>query len=219
MTMLSEDDAADVSDELEAMDEPVTVHLFTPDDCQFCEEAVELNEELVALSEKLALETHDFDSDVADANDVGRYGPEGPVALLSTEDAGDGVRFFGIPSGHEFGGYVADVVALSTGETDIPETVAEQVRDLDDPVDIKVFVTPTCPYCPQAVRTAHDFAIESDAVTAEMIEAQEFTSVSQEFNVRGVPQVNVNGEAAQFTGAQPPQQFLEQVRSALDAGA
>jgi protein-disulfide isomerase len=39
--------------------------------------------------------------------------------------------------------------------------------------------------------------------------------LSQDFGVRGVPQVNINDEAGEFTGAQPPQQFLEQVKAAL----
>jgi protein-disulfide isomerase len=48
-----------------------------------------------------------------------------------------------------------------------------------------------------------------------MIEAQEFMDVSQQFGVRGVPQVNINEEAGEFTGAQPPRQFLDQVKQAL----
>ncbi|MEF8830949.1 MAG: thioredoxin family protein [Halobacteriales archaeon] len=218
MAMLSEEDAEDVREELDAVDEEVTIHLFVPDSCQFCDDTVELNEEIAELSEKVVLEQHAFDDEAADEFAVDQYGEEGPVAVI-TKDGSDGVRYYGIPSGHEFGSYIADLVAVSTDETDIPDDVAEDVRAIDEEVNIKVFVTPTCPYCPQAVRTAHDFAIENENVSADMIEAQEFTSVSQEFGVRGVPQININGNAAQFTGAQPPHQFLEQLQSALGVEA
>lgn len=218
MAMLSDEDADDVREELDALDEEVTIHLFVPDSCQFCDDTVQLNEEVAELSENVVLEQHDFDDELVEEYGVDQYGDEGPVAVINKGD-GHGVRYYGIPSGHEFGSYIADLVAVSTGETDIPDDVAEDVRAIDEEVNIKVFVTPTCPYCPQAVRTAHDFAIENDNVTADMIEAQEFTSVSQEFGVRGVPQININGTAAQFTGAQPPHQFLEQLQSALGVEA
>ena len=39
---------------------------------------------------------------------------------------------------------------------------------------MQVFVTPTCPYCPAAVRMAHSLAIASDRVTADMVESIEF---------------------------------------------
>ena len=48
------------------------------------------------------------------------------------------------------------------------------MRGLGRPVHIQVFVTPTCPYCPQAVRLAHQFALESDQIRGDMIEATEF---------------------------------------------
>jgi protein-disulfide isomerase len=48
-----------------------------------------------------------------------------------------------------------------------------------------------------------------------MVEAQEFMELSQEFGVRGVPQVNINDHDGQFTGAQPPQQFFQEVQNAL----
>ena len=36
---------------------------------------------------------------------------------------------------------------------------------------IQVFVTPTCPYCPAAVRMGHSLAIASDMIQADMVES------------------------------------------------
>ena len=38
----------------------------------------------------------------------------------------------------------------------------EKLKELSRPVHIQVFVTLTCPYCPRAVRTAHQMAVESE---------------------------------------------------------
>ncbi|MFB6105590.1 MAG: thioredoxin family protein [Halobacteriaceae archaeon] len=214
MSILSEDDAAEVAELFERLDGDVGIHLFV-DDCGTCEDAVTLNRELVDLSERLSLSVHDLDDPEAATYDAAKY-DAGPVAVFTDGDGTDtGVRYFGVPSGQEFNSYLTDVVAASTGETQLDDAVRERLVAIDEPVEITVFVTPTCPHCPRAVITAHSFALENEHVTAEMVEAQEFMELSQEYGVRGVPQVNVNGHAGQFTGARPPSQFLDEVEAAL----
>ncbi|MFB6150380.1 MAG: thioredoxin family protein [Haloarculaceae archaeon] len=213
MGFISEDQRGDVRDVLAEMDDPVTVRVFTDDDCQYCDETVELNEELAEIGDDITLERYDVADGEAAAAGVDEYG--GPATVITRTGSGDeGVRYFGIPSGQEFGTYLQDIVAVSTGTTGLDADVAEAVADLDGPVDIKVFVTPTCPHCPGAVRVAHDFAILNDDVEASMIESQEFMELSREYGVRGVPHVVVNDEV-EFKGAQPPEAFLEQVQQAL----
>lgn len=216
MAILSDDDASEIEQLFADLTGDVGIHLFT-DDCQTCEQTVELNRELAALSERLTLTVHDLEDEAAATYDAAKYGA-GPVAVFTDGDGEDtGVRYFGIPSGQEINSYLTDIVATATGDTQVPEDLREDLAAIDQPVEIKVFVTPTCPHCPGAVITAHSFALENEHVTAEMIESQEFMDVAQEYGVRGVPQVNVavDGGDTQFTGARPPHQFLEEVRAAL----
>jgi glutaredoxin-like protein len=213
MAILSDENREDVRDVFEGMDRDVTAHVFTDGDCEYCEETVELNEELAALTDRYSVEIHSMDDAAAEEWDAGKYG-SAPVTVL-TDGEIRGVRYYGIPSGQEFGAYVRDIVAVSTGETGLDESIKADLAEIDEPVDITVFVTLTCPHCPQAVETAHKFAIENPMITSEMVESQEFMDLAQEYGVRGVPQVNINGEDGEFTGAQPPQQFLEQVKAAL----
>lgn len=213
MAILSDQNRADVREHFDGMNGDVTITLFTSDDCQFCEDAVELNRELADLSDQITFEVHDLDSEAARAIEADRHGG-GPVTVLTDGDV-EGVQYFGIPSGQEFGTYVRDIVTVATGETGLDEGIRAGLAEIDEPVNIKVFVTPTCPHCPRAVETAHRFAIENPHVTAEMIQSQEFMALAQEFGVRGVPQITVNDGAGQFVGAQPEGQFLDQVKQAL----
>jgi hypothetical protein len=63
---------------------------------------------------------------------------------------------------------------------------------------------------------AHKLAIESDLVTAEMVEATTFQDMSVQYQVRGVPKVVINDEAS-FEGNLPEEMFVEQVMTAVGA--
>jgi glutaredoxin len=78
-----------------------------------------------------------------------------------------------------------------------------------------VFVTPTCPYCPQAVVLAHRMALESPMVQAEMVEAMEFPELSDRYGVSGVPHTTINAGAGNVIGAAPENHLLQEIQRAL----
>lgn len=215
MPVLSADDRSEVNDVLAEVERAVTVYVFTDDDCQYCEQTLDLYRNVEGESDHVSVEIRDMDDPLADELGATKY--DGAPVTVVTRDGVTGVRYFGIPSGQEFSSFLQDLIVVSrgAGETPLPEAVRKRVREIDEPVELKVFVTPTCPHCPRAVRVAHDMAVENDLIEADAIESQEFVELSREFGVRGVPQTNVN-DAGQFTGGLPPQQFLEEVLSALD---
>ena len=59
-------------------------------------------------------------------------------------------------------------------------------------------------------------AVESEHVTAEVIEAMEFPDLSRRYAVRGVPKIVIN-ETTEFVGALPEDQYLEYVRAAVES--
>jgi hypothetical protein len=63
------------------------------------------------------------------------------------------------------------------------------------------------------VRLAHQFALESDLITADMVEATEFPHLAQRYQVRGVPRTVVN-ETGFIDGGLPEAAFVEQVLEA-----
>ena len=167
--------------------------------CQTCGTAEEFYGELAGLSGKLKLETFNKVTDTAKA---AAYGiTEVPAAVIEGPN-GARVKFLGIPSGYEF---VSLLEALKNSALPAQELKPETIVALNaitSPVNIKVFVTPTCPYCPPAVVMAHRFALVSPWITAEMIEATEFPALSDKYEVAGVPQIVVN-ETVKLVGAQP----------------
>lgn len=63
------------------------------------------------------------------------------------------------------------------------------------------------------MRLAHQFAVESDLVTADMVEATEFPHLAMRHQVRAVPKTVVN-ETGAIEGGLPEALFVQQVMAA-----
>lgn len=216
MALLKEEDRNYLIKEFEALPEPVTLIVFTQDnECQYCRETRMIGEEITALSDKLSLQVFDF---VKDKEIVEQYNIDkipATVIMRGGDNPKDyGIRYYGIPSGYEFSSIIEDIMMVSKGESGLSETTRQAVADLKTPLHLQVFVTPTCPYCPQAVRLAHQLALESDLVTADMVEAVEFPHLSMKYHVQGVPRTVIN-ESVHLEGAAPEAMLWGKVMEAV----
>ena len=66
---------------------------------------------------------------------------------------------------------------------------------------------------------AHQMALESPMIEAEMVEAMEFPELSDRFGVSGVPQTTVNQGAGTVVGAAPEEQLLAEIKRAVNKSA
>lgn len=120
------------------------------------------------------------------------------------------VVFQGLPSGYEFATLVDAVERVSGGGAELGSDSLELLAALDRDVEVMVFVTPSCPYCPGAASLANRMALASPHVRAVVVEANEFPELSDRFEVQGVPRTVVN-RAGGFVGAQPEAAFVRSV--------
>lgn len=220
MAFLPEKEAGELRIHLEAhLTGPVAIDLFTRPgtglwvpgrrECESCEDTRKLLEEVAALADKLTLRVHDVGAEPQPAAAAGIEEDQLPAVVLTGAARGR-VRFLGIPSGLEFGTLLRSVIDVSRGGTTLAEVTKESLHGLSKDVHIRVFVTPTCPFCPRAAQIAHQMAVENEHVTADVIEAGEFPELAERYHVQGVPKVVVN-EALEFVGAQPEARFLDHV--------
>jgi alkyl hydroperoxide reductase subunit AhpF len=128
------------------LDQPVQVLFFGKEgDCEYCEPTQQLLEEVCDLSDKLQLSVHDI---VRDAALAAQYQvdktPGTVIAGLDGEKIVDfGVRFAGIPSGHEFSSLINTMVAVSKRQPALSESTRAFLSSLTQPVLLQVYVTPT----------------------------------------------------------------------------
>jgi len=198
------------------MSKAVKLVLFTQEmECQYCSETHSLVEEVAELSELISIEVYDQlgDKEIAEQYNIDKIPA---VAIVADgDDAKDyGIRLYGIPSGYEFSTLIGDIVMVSKRESGLDDATKKYVRELEAPLHMQVFVTPTCPYCPQAVRLAHMMAMESDHVVGDMVEATEFPHLSQKYQVMGVPRTVIN-ENTFVEGAVPPAMLVDKVKEAF----
>jgi glutaredoxin-like protein len=199
--------------------EPVQVLFFgSKDNCEYCNDTQQLLEEVTALNDKVELSVYDMQEhqDVASKFNV----TNAPGIVIAARDGAKvtnlGIQFSGIPSGHEFSTLINDIVIVSKRESGLNEKTREFLKNLDKPLHLQVFVTPTCPYCPRAVLLAHQMAMENpQMIRAEGVEATEFPELANRFNVRGVPQTVINSGAGSVVGAMPEQNLLAEIMRAL----
>lgn len=124
------------------------------------------------------------------------------------------VRFVGLPGGYEFSTLLAVIVDVSTGRTDLSTSSLEALTAIDTPVQIRVFVTPSCPYCPRVARLAHQLAMANPMIVAEVIEANEFPELSERYRVRSVPKTVIN-DRIEFVGSLPEAKVIEAIQTAV----
>src|SRR5512138_3991714 len=199
--------------------EPVQVLYFgSRENCEYCDEAKRLLEEVAATDDKIELSVYDLqeNQDIAQKFNVANA----PAVVIAAKDGAEirdlGVQFSGIPSGHEFGTLINDILLVSQRDSGLNEKTRQFLKNLDKPLHLQVFVTPTCPYCPRAVLLAHAMAMENPRmIRAEGVEAMEFPELADRFNVRGVPQTVINAGSGMVVGAVPEQNLLVEIRRAL----
>jgi glutaredoxin-like protein len=213
MQLIKDKDRESLRKELsQKMVDDIRVVVFTQDvPCVFCNEAVQVATELGEISPKIKVEVHDFVKDHMKATEL-RIDKIPATAVIGKKDYG--IRFYGMPSGYEFHSLVGAIVDVSRGESGLSNKTKEALRQLDQPVHLQVFVTPTCPYCPSSVRLAHKLAIESDMVWADMVEANEFVPLAQKHHVTGVPKTVIN-DGFEVAGAVPEDLLVAHVLHAV----
>ena len=216
MSLLKEEDREKLIERFQGLEQPVKLILFSQDfECQYCRETRQIAEELEALSPKISLEVYDFvaDKEMAETYRIDKI-PAIAILQVGPINKDYGIRYYGIPSGYEFSSLIEDIVLVSSGDSGLSVETRQWAANLTEDVHLQVFVTPTCPYCPQAVVLAHQLAMESDHITADMVEATEFPQLSMKYQVMGVPRTVVN-ETVHIEGAAPEGTLVARMEEAL----
>ncbi|MEA3267483.1 MAG: thioredoxin family protein [Candidatus Fermentibacteria bacterium] len=196
MPLLSDEDREAIKGHFALMTEDVTVTLTkAPGEC----ETESILTELCALSPRLTM-------DIVESKKES--------AMLPSLSIGNTGRliFRGIPSGYEFSSLLTGIIDSGRTEQTLSDETMAFLDGLKEDLHIKVFVTPTCPYCPNSVVLAHRMAAYSDRVVAEGIEANEFQDLSIKYKVQGVPRTVIN-ETYAVEGAQPESYLIEGLKN------
>ncbi|EOL42792.1 FAD-dependent oxidoreductase [Enterococcus caccae] len=163
------------------------------------EKSLELNSfltEFASLSDKILLETVQKG---ADSDREAKYGIDKLPSVVVLNDQGEytGIKFSGIPSGHEVNSIVLAVYNVGSAGQPIEEPVVNKIKELPKK-KVQIFVSLTCHYCPDVVAACQRIASINHNVEAEMIDIGVFPELKTEKKIMSVPAMIIDDKEIIF---------------------
>ena len=147
-------------------------------------ELVSFLSDIAGVSDKLTVEERD-------TNGVLRSS----ISFLLEADGEDtGIRFSGIPGGHEFNSLVLAMLHASGSALKIDDSLKAIVQGVQEKLNFEVFISLSCHNCPEVVQALNQFALLNPNITSEMIDGGLYQNLVNERDIQGVPSVYLNGE-------------------------
>jgi alkyl hydroperoxide reductase subunit F len=180
--MLTKDILQALKGYTENMQKSVTFVLQTGENPKRAE-LLEFLSAIAGVSDKLTLEERDSDE------------LRSPISFLLEADGEDtGIRFSGIPSGHEFNSLILAMLQSAGTPMKLDDGLVKMVSRVSEPLHFEIFVSLSCHNCPDVVQAFNQFALINPNIKSEMIEGGVFQDLIAERDIQGVPVVYLNGE-------------------------
>lgn len=135
-------------------------------------------QELSSLDEKLSAEFVQSTDEEAMAPNVGVFKQNG-------EDTG--IAFHGVPGGHEFNSFVLALYNAAGPGQVLDNVLLEQIKNIKQPVNMKILVSLSCTMCPELVMSAQRIAAENPLITAHAYDLNHFPALREKYKVMSVP--------------------------------
>jgi alkyl hydroperoxide reductase subunit F len=175
--------------------------IATLDDSETGVEMRSLLETIVALSDKVTLDTSG--SDVRT-----------PSFVVVREGETQGVRFAGLPLGHEFTSLVLALLWTGGHPPKVEQDVLDAIRALDGDFNFEVYMSLSCHNCPDVVQALSLMAIFNPKVKTVVIEGGAFQQEVTEREIMAVPMVFLNGKV--FGSGR---MLVEEIVAKIDTGS
>jgi len=186
------------------MDHEVPLVLFTDPfiNSQYSDAARTVIRAVRELSDKVTLREYGMNHALAQQYHV----TQSPTLLFDPDHFS--IRWLGSPIGQEGRTFVEALIMLGYGRADISGPSQNILKKISSPRNIRLFVSPTCPYCPQQAVNALKAAItRPDLISLEIVDIMANPAMTEKYNAYGVPVCYAN-EVMIARGAQPEELFM-----------
>jgi thioredoxin reductase (NADPH) len=157
------------------------------------------------LTDKIVLREYDLSHDMAQ-----QMGIDHSPTLVFDPDRYN-VRWLGAPLGEEGRIFLEVLLRIGTDKSDLNEAALGVLKKIDQPRHIKVFVSASCPYCPQQALNALKAAVAMpDMISLEIIDIQANADLADQYGAHSVPQTFTN-DVLTALGAQTEELFMSSI--------
>ena len=153
------------------------------DDSDASREMMELLRDIASLSSLITLGQRDHDASVRT-----------PSFSVNRIGADMGIRFAGIPMGHEFTSLVLALLQAGGHPPKADAAVIEQIQSLDGDFNFEVYISLSCQNCPDVVQALNLMAVLNPRVRSTMIDGALFQPEVEAKQIMAVPTVHLNGQ-------------------------
>jgi alkyl hydroperoxide reductase subunit F len=171
------------------------------DDSAKSNELKDLLEEIASLSDKLTTVRKDDDK-------------RRPSFMIRRAGTDIGVRFAGIPMGHEFTSLVLALLQVGGHPSKAAQDLIEQVKGLDGDFAFETYFSLSCQNCPDVVQALNLMSVLNPRIRHVAIDGALFQDEVDARKVMAVPTVFLNGEL--FASGRME---LEQIVARIDTAA
>jgi len=199
-TMLDDTLKAQLQQYLALLRQPIRL-VASLDDSETGTEMKELLETIVGLSDKVSFDTS--------GNDARK-----PSFEVVRDGESQGVRFAGLPLGHEFTSLVLALLWTGGHPPKVEPEIIESIKGLDGDFSFEVYMSLSCHNCPDVVQALSLMAIFNPKVKTVVIEGGAFQKEVEERQIMAVPMVFLNGQV--FGSGR---MSVEEIVAKLDTGA
>jgi len=182
----------------------IPLFLFTEKgkDDVFCQVIREAVRAFRSLTDKIRFREYTLDHDSAKQWNV----DSAPTLLIDPERYR--IRWLGAPMGEEGRTFLETLILVGMGKSHLSEQSLKMVHRIEEERRIKVFVSATCPYCPQQAVNAVKAAIERpDRIFLEIIDIQVRPGLADAYDAHSVPMAFAN-DVLIGHGAQTEEVFI-----------
>ncbi|MDR2126065.1 MAG: alkyl hydroperoxide reductase subunit F [Prevotellaceae bacterium] len=155
-------------------------------------------EATVPESHEYKKDFEDFLSDVASTSDNIDYkiidGKQLAFLLLKNGQE-TGIKFRGIPNGHEFSSLILAILNSDGQGKNIPdEALTNSVKMLKGKINLTTYVSLTCTNCPDIVQSLNLMALLNSNIKHEMVDGALYQTEADALNIQAVPSVFADGQ-------------------------
>ena len=166
---------------LERLQRPVEL-VATLDDSSTSAELRELLQDIRALSDKVTVvENNDLDE-------------RKPSFLITNPGKTSGVRFAGVPLGHEFTSLVLALLQVGGHPSKEAADLQEQIKGLKGSFHFETYYSLSCHNCPDVVQALNLMSVLNPGITHTAVDGGLFQKEIEAREIMGVPTVFLNGE-------------------------
>jgi thioredoxin reductase (NADPH) len=118
------------------------------------------------------------------------------------------IRWLGAPIGEEARTFVEAVLMMGNRSSGLSQESLKVLKKIASPREVKVFLSPSCPYCPQQAVNALKAAVERpDLISLDLIDIQANPDLADQYSAQSVPQTYAN-DVLIAQGAQAEELFV-----------